>query len=195
MKLWYCSPAPFLLDFSIRILFFLFVLECFSSSFLFFHILSVSPFPYFSLYSYPCSFLSSSFTSYLFPSLSPILIFYSMDIVASDKKCWIRTQVCLRHYTNHNRGMESLPSMSGPLAGVKLSGQQPNSDSAQPGQFSLLGPPATLTPSLQQPWSNVSQGQPVKLMPCAGVFRSWKFIKLRLHFLRNFQAELFFWNL
>ena len=129
-----------------------------------------------------------------------------MDIVASDKKCWIRTQVCLRHYTNHNRGMESLPSMSGPLAGVKLSGQQPNSDSAQPGQFSLLGPPATLTPSaaaasggtfaltpsLQQPWSNVSQGQPVKLMPCAGVFRSWKFIKLRLHFLRNFQAELFF---
>ena len=73
MKLWYCSPAPFLLDFSIRILFFLFVLECFSSSFLFFHIISVSPFPYFSLYSYPCSYLSSSFTSYLFPSLSPLL--------------------------------------------------------------------------------------------------------------------------
>ena len=35
---------------------------------------------------------------------------------------------------------EGLPCMSDPSAAVKLSGQQPYSVSAQPGQFSLLGP-------------------------------------------------------
>ena len=46
---------------------------------------------------------------------------------------------------------EFKPSPSAPLTGVNSSGQQPYSELSHPGHPSLLGPLATVSPSLQQP--------------------------------------------